>query len=357
MVASTFEDYQKVYGMLGDQESREIYINRLNWLITGDQKYTDAIVNGFLKTTAPYQQGKSVSDLRRGLPEGEKFVLYGAGKFAEYFHSFWKDDQRLAGYCCQTKAKQANGYLGFPVMSPEELLAQRELNVVINTARFRNEILQILRDGGYPQERIFDVTSYICWEDSEGQYFDPELMRFEDGEVYIDAGCMNLDTSLRLKKHCGHVKKVYAFEPDAKNYQVCLAKKEETGFREAEILPYGTWSSRTELRFCSLGTGSSCIDSGGDVRVPVVPVDEVVDPSERITTMKMDVEGAELESLKGARNTILRDHPKLAICVYHKPEDLTEIPLYIKELVPEYQLYLRHYSNNWLETVLYAVMP
>ena len=73
--------------------------------------------------------------------------------------------------------------------------------------------------------------------------------------------------------------------------------------------------------------------------------------------IKLDVEGAELESLKGAEKTILRDKPKLAVCIYHKPEDLTQIPLYIKNLVPEYKLYIRHHSNRFTETVLYAVMP
>ena len=77
---------------------------------------------------------------------------------------------------------------------------------------------------------------------------------------------------------------------------------------------------------------------------------------EEVTFIKMDIEGAELKALKGAKNIILRDKPKLAISIYHKPEDIVEIPLFIKELVPEYKLYIRHYSNDSIETVLYAVI-
>ena len=74
-----------------------------------------------------------------------------------------------------------------------------------------------------------------------------------------------------------------------------------------------------------------------------------------MTFIKMDIEGAELEALKGSREIIQRYRPRLAISAYHKKEDLVELPLYIKELVPEYKLYIRHYSNAGVETVLYAV--
>ena len=95
----------------------------------------------------------------------------------------------------------------------------------------------------------------------------------------------------------------------------------------------------------------------GTVSVPVISIDEAIDPEDRVTIMKMDIEGSELEGLKGARKTIQRDKPKLAICIYHRLEDMTEIPLYIKELVPEYKLYVRHHSSCDSETVLYAVLP
>ena len=69
------------------------------------------------------------------------------------------------------------------------------------------------------------------------------------------------------------------------------------------------------------------------------------------------MDGAELESLKGVRHTIQRDKLQLAICIYHKPKDMTMIPLYIKELVSEYRLYVRQHSNHGCKTVLYVIMP
>jgi hypothetical protein len=70
----------------------------------------------------------------------------------------------------------------------------------------------------------------------------------------------------------------------------------------------------------------------------------------------MDIEGSEMNALRGAENIIIQHRPKLAICVYHKPADLWEIPLYLKELVSDYKLHLRHHSDFLNETVCYATV-
>ncbi|MDA0067582.1 FkbM family methyltransferase [Brachyspira hyodysenteriae] len=75
---------------------------------------------------------------------------------------------------------------------------------------------------------------------------------------------------------------------------------------------------------------------------------------EPITFLKADVEGEELNMLKGASETIKKYKPKMAISVYHKPNDLITIPQYIKKIVPEYRLALRHHSITFTETVLYC---
>jgi hypothetical protein len=75
---------------------------------------------------------------------------------------------------------------------------------------------------------------------------------------------------------------------------------------------------------------------------------------DKINFLKLDVEGAELESLRGARDSIQRFKPKLAISLYHKPGDLFEIILYIKDKFPFYSCYLDHYTIHAEETVLYC---
>lgn len=356
----------QVYQMLEDEESKEIYLNRLNWLISGNKKYLKNISERYLSknnivnifdSRMARAAGKTVSDLRELLPRNRKIVLYGAGTLAKQVLTDWIDDERFIGFCSKTKEKQKSGYLGYPVMKPEELLSRKDLSVVISTTRACDEIAQILANGGYPKEQIWKLQDYMgSYQFDVGQYFSPDFISFDEDEIFIDAGCLDLGTSLNLKRYCPHIKKIYAFEPDPDSYSYCMKEKERCHFDEVSLYPYGTWSERTNLHFSILPCGSSCVSDRGDCVVPVVPIDEIVDPDDKVTMIKMDIEGSELESLKGAKRIIQSHKPKLAICIYHKPEDMTAIPLYIKELVPEYHLYIRHYTDIWTETVLYAII-
>lgn len=91
-----------------------------------------------------------------------------------------------------------------------------------------------------------------------------------------------------------------------------------------------------------------------DIVINVISIDEKLNGNP-VSVIKMDIEGSELEALKGAERTIKKFKHGLAICVYHKPEDIIEIPSKILELNPDYKLYLCHYSYVDTETVLYAI--
>ena len=77
--------------------------------------------------------------------------------------------------------------------------------------------------------------------------------------------------------------------------------------------------------------------------------------NERVTFIKLDVEGAEYEALLGAQNTIKKNRPKLAISIYHKPQDIFELPELIMSIRDDYRMYLRHYQLSPNETILYCV--
>lgn len=123
---------------------------------------------------------------------------------------------------------------------------------------------------------------------------------------------------------------------------------------EVEIIKGGVWSFDGKLKFDSKGNASSFICGEGNEIVKVRSIDSVLE-GEKATFVKMDVEGAELEALRGAENTIRKYKPKLAICIYHRKEDINTIPAIILKYNADYRLYIRHYSQWGSETVLYAI--
>ena len=94
-------------------------------------------------------------------------------------------------------------------------------------------------------------------------------------------------------------------------------------------------------------------EEDGGVPLPVTSIDDAI--KENISFIKMDIEGSEYKAIIGAQDHIRNDYPKLAICVYHSPEDLWEIPLMIHRMFPKYNKFeLRHHSKDFRETVLYV---
>ena len=119
------------------------------------------------------------------------------------------------------------------------------------------------------------------------------------------------------------------------------------------LIQAGLWNETTTLRFHAGGVGTSFLSNDGEIAVPVVTLDSIV-KDEPVAFIKMDIEGSEMQALRGAANIIRRDKPLCAICIYHKPGDMLEISSYLKQLVPEYQFAIRHYAVTADETVLYA---
>lgn len=127
------------------------------------------------------------------------------------------------------------------------------------------------------------------------------------------------------------------------------------GDNRYELYSLGVWSENTKLYFNAMGTGSSHVsEQRGEYIIQTAVLDEMV-YDQKPTYIKMDIEGAEQEALKGCRKIIQTYKPKLAICIYHKPDDLFEIPAMIKEMNPQYKLYVRQYADAWYDTVLYAL--
>jgi len=194
--------------------------------------------------------------------------------------------------------------------------------------------------------------SLICLNVKDEEMYYPEFFKLSDDEVFIDCGAFDGDSILSfVNKTKGKYSKVYAFEPDKNNIE--KLKENTSQFKNIEIIKKGCFSSKTTLYFRDGEGLSSTFSNQGNVTIEVDTIDNVI--PEKVTIIKMDIEGSELEALKGAQKTICKNLPKLVICLYHKPDDLFTIPQYISELSDSYNLYLRHYGLYSYDLVLYAI--
>lgn len=204
--------------------------------------------------------------------------------------------------------------------------------------------------------------------DYQRQYFpaDVPLLDRIDSLRFVDCGAYTGDTLDSLMTYSASaglpVDSVCLFEPDATHLPALtqrVADLPEPGPR-AVVVPAGAWSENGQLRLVSNGTSSAIVDARAPdtatalQTIQTVKLDDVVFGL-RPNYVKMDIEGAEHEALKGAAHLLRRYRPVLAICLYHRPSDLWTLPSLVDELAPGYAFYLRSHGDVGLETVLYAV--
>ena len=210
-------------------------------------------------------------------------------------------------------------------------------------------ILDRLLDAGSPA----GLMAQVC----EGnQYFPPDLIHLQSDEAFVEAGAYIGDTLTDfVKRSGGKFDAIHCFELDARNFKALQATASGLPSTERIFLyPEGLWNVPLDITY-SVQNSDSTIGAG-DEKGRVVRLDDAIGNA-RVSFLKMDIEGAEPQALEGARKTIIAQKPKLAICVYHHIKDLWEIPLFIKSLVLEYRIFLRHHTTLDYETVCYALPP
>ncbi|WMO14140.1 FkbM family methyltransferase [Pseudoalteromonas piscicida] len=190
------------------------------------------------------------------------------------------------------------------------------------------------------------------------QYAYQNRVVIENGDVVLDCGAANGDTALYFTAY--GASKVYSFEFLKEN----IIKFNNTMLRNKafsnliELVERALWDeSNIRLSFSENGNATSvqkCSSNEGDT-VQTITIDEfTAQKGTHVDFIKMDIEGAELNALRGAKETILKYKPKLAICVYHKDDDLVSIPDFIDSLNCDYEMYFDYYTDTGAEAVLYA---
>jgi len=336
--------------------------------------------------------------------------LYGRGfAFRYYKQLLTKYGIQIAGIIDGNKEYHGSFFEGLPVMGVEDAIKKGVAAVVISSPKYYKEIkkfllTKILAEKIFSFEAeiyctfIHDVISYKTFlleninrieklynslQDVQSkntleyfikgrlsgdlkyfadvcvptQYYPRDLINFNDNEVFVELGSYDGET---LKEFLELVdrkyKACYCFEPDTTSLGKLYEIQKLESSDKIHIIPKAAYDKKTSLSFAiSEGTGTSCVSDSSmkTVTIEADSVDNCI--NEKISFIKMDIEGSELKALKGAEQHLKNDRPKLAICVYHNPSDFIDIFEYLNELNLGYKFYLRHHNCSATETVLYAL--
>ena len=217
---------------------------------------------------------------------------------------------------------------------------------MLSDEKSKSDYLDILRF------KLSGDVKYLVKTHSEKMKLYDEVLPLSDNETIMDLGAYDGDTVREfLTVTNGKYNKIFALEPDEKNFRKLERKTE--GLENLIRLNIGAWDKKETLYFAKKSGRNSRLEDGG-VPVEFDSVDNIADCE--ITFIKMDIEGAELKALEGAKNTVRKYKPKLYVCAYHRNEDMFALPFKIKELYEGYKIYFRQhpYIPAW-ESNFYAI--
>jgi FkbM family methyltransferase len=188
-------------------------------------------------------------------------------------------------------------------------------------------------------------------------YFPLDLLDPTADEVFVDCGSFDGDTVRSFSSHWqGRFRHTFAFEPDPANRSSLSAHVAELGISErVTVMPYAVGNENGCISFdLTSSAASHRVADGPAGTVECRRLDDIPWPLAP-TYLKLDIEGAEPDALRGAAELLRRHHPVLAVCTYHRGEHLWDIPLLIRSISDSYAILLRRYAEECWEGVCYAI--
>lgn len=360
-----FDSYTKVYNFFDDDISMNLFVDFFKCRLTKNceplclnaSQYIQerwCEISKFKKMNKVFSANfdldtclLSVTDIPE-IPLSEKIVIYGAGNIGTELAKHYKNRSNVIIADCYYE--QIKSVHSIPVISEEEAFDKFPDAIYFIANIFVGDILLEKAVNNGVSKNNFIICDYIY--DTKNQYFD--FYEANEMEIFVDVGVYDATTSILFAKWCKNYNKIYLFEPDGNNYIKSKENLDKSNITDYELIKLGMWNKKDSLYLNNDGSSSSVAFSSSDgAKIEVDTLDNILNGQE-VTFIKMDIEGIELKALQGAEQTIKIHKPRLAISVYHKVEDILEIPLYLKSILPEYKFALRHYTSKLQETVLYA---
>ncbi len=347
-----YESAREFCSVLSDDTSRFLYEKRCMWSLTGDEKYVDDIVDSMIDKQAlgeMLDKAKQVSD---------KLLIRGTGN--EY-GTLMRLCPELEFRCFVDRDKmrvEQGEIFEHKVISLDEYYSDyRNYYVIVCSSAFCDEIIAEMKEHGIEDEYILPFGN-LC--QCNKQYFDTDIITPIQHEVFVDGGCFDGSTIRNFVTWCdGKYDSIYSYEPDHMNYELTLNNLKNNPIENVTLFNKGLWDKPETLYFYETGgQGSGIVSEDNEefekISIETTSIDESVE-SAPVTFIKLDVEGAEYEALVGASKTIEKYHPRMAISIYHKPEDIFTLPKLLMDMSNDYRFYLRHYQMSRFETILYVV--
>ncbi len=350
----------RVIKNLADEETRDWFDARLKYACTHDPfDFYPAIYRNCHGKMDGWDLGVLMSDDYKN----KTIMIFGANDADNYDKHSYEILRRSALksniYGFLNNNPKQKELFGLPVLSIFDLDEKlKDSLFIISSPKAGKAMYHELTRFGISQKNIFFPSYGRLTAGMGNQYFD--VFQPVDKEVFVDAGCYNAETSISFSDWCkGDYEMIYAFEASNNMAKVCREKFQQAGITSFELVEKACYDNAGKVNFICDSTselfgGARVDDDARGIEVPTESIDNVLQ-GKRVTFIKMDIEGSELAALKGATDSIRQWRPRLAISLYHKFEDIIEVPSYIVSIVPDYHLYIRHYSSDIWETVLYAI--
>ncbi|MDR2532918.1 MAG: FkbM family methyltransferase [Oscillospiraceae bacterium] len=293
-----------------------------------------------------------------------KVVIYGAGITGFFCKSIIESLYKNSMVMAFVDSFKTGTYFEKPILNIEQYIQQFSDATLIIAVANPEKITPFVEKNNIKNYLCFKLefpfwfstfspTASRLWELSgKPTYFSLKELPHSKDEIFVDCGVYDGETIKDFISWSGEYKKIFAFEPDPNCYQI--SKQNLKDINNLTLIEAAVSDSIGEAMFMSQGVASKLCDSEGVFSVNLTTLDSEL-AGETVTFIKMDIEGAELSALKGAETIIREQKPKLAICVYHKEEDIFEIPDFLWSVNPGYKFYLRQYTDTLVETVLFAI--
>lgn len=180
-----------------------------------------------------------------------------------------------------------------------------------------------------------DIGRLFSCETDKNEPFD-EILRLKNGDSFLDLGAYNGDTVLDFAQRVEKFSHITAVEPDRRSFRKLC---ENTASLKVECINAAVSDRNGTVPFSKKASRGSSLGEGESIQSLTV---DGLTANRHFDYIKFDIEGAELEALHGAKNTIICDRPKMRIAAYHKSSDYFTIPLRVLEYRDDYKIYMRH---------------